>query len=202
MNDTLLKRWIAFTGIGLPILLLLRDWSLLPSMSASYYTPARDIFVGGLAVIGGALGTYRRRDAGGRNDPRDTRAALIASFGAMGVAGFPMAPPGAVGGLEVQGGLHFGFAVAFFAAIAAMCLRLFVLMDTNPTPQKRVRNWVYRACGWAIIAGLAALVPVCLLIDRSPWVFWIEAVMCWAFGLAFLCKSGLVLRDKVPGFPT
>jgi hypothetical protein len=86
MNDTLLKRWIAITGIGLPLMLILRDWSLLPSMSASYYTPARDIFVGALAVIGGALGTYRRKDASGRNDPRDTRAAVISSISAMGVA--------------------------------------------------------------------------------------------------------------------
>jgi hypothetical protein len=107
-----------------------------------------------------------------------------------------MSPPASVGWLEVQGWLHFGFAIAFFASIAAMCLRLFVLTDTNPTPQKVLRNLVYRACGWTIVAGLVVMVPLCMLVESSPWVFWVEAVMVEAFGLAFLCKSGLLLRDK------
>jgi hypothetical protein len=193
MDHTLLKRWIASAGILLPLLLILREWALLPSMSAYWYSDARDVFTSSLAVVGGALGCYRRKDASGKNDPRDTRTSFIACAGAFCVVAFPMSPANAVGWLEIRGWLHFFAAVAFFGALAAMCLRLFPLSDQAVMgPQKLRRNAIYRACAYTIIAGIVALAVVANAFDHSPWVFWIEAVMVEAFGLAFAVKGGMI----------
>ena len=194
MDKQLLQRWIAMTGILLPLLVCLRIWDIPPSLSATWYTDARDVFTGSLAVVGGALGCFRGYDS------RDRRRAIIACIGAMGVAWFPMAPPNAVGWIEVQGWIHFAAALAFFGALASMCLRLFPLSDRSDMGvQKLRRNMVYRTCGSAIIAGTVALAAVALLTEHHWSIFWIESLMVWSFGAAFAVKGEMVqaLNDKV-----
>lgn len=187
MNDTRLKRWIAATGILLPLLLIGAHREIPLSFSATYYGAGRDIFIGALAVIGGALGCMQGHDS------RDRRAAFIACWAAFAVGYFPMAPDGATGWPFWQGWIHFGGALLFFGALASMCGRLFVLTDqAQMSAQKMRRNSVYRACAMVIVVGVAALAIVAISFERNPWVFAIEAVMVWAFGLAFAVKSGFL----------
>src|SRR4051812_1544395 len=56
---------IGLTGFVLPLLLVVIDWLLMTSgreiqgsMSAYYHTPARDVFVAGLSIVGALLVTY------------------------------------------------------------------------------------------------------------------------------------------------
>ena len=185
MNDRAIKRWVGLTGILLPILVCLRLLDIPPSLSATWYTEARDVFTGGLTVVGGALGCFQG------HDERDRRAALIACWSAFGVAFFPMSPPAAVGWAETQGWLHFICALGFFGALASMCGRLFVLTDqAQPGPAKLRRNLIYRTCATIIVIGVAALAVVAISFDHSPAIFWIEVAMVWAFGLAFTVKAG------------
>jgi peptidoglycan/LPS O-acetylase OafA/YrhL len=61
-----------------------------------------------------------------------------------------------------------------------------------PGKQKMRRNFVYRSCAHIIVIGVAALAVVAVSFDHSPAVFWIEAMMVWAFGVAYTVKSGMI----------
>ena len=185
-------RWIAINGMALPLVLILFSWSFLPSMSAAWYTSARDPFVGCMFLMGGALGFYQGYDH------RDRLASAIAGISAPLIATLPMAPPTATALQTWIGYGHFVAALAFFGALWWLCNRLFPLGSGNPTPEKLMRNVVYKTAGDLILWGIVGLTVVSIALDRSPWVFWIESTMVWAFGIAFLVKGDLVpfLRDK------
>jgi hypothetical protein len=183
-------RWCAITGMSLPLLVVLLNGGMLPSLSSSYYTDARDVFVGSLFIMGGLLGFYQGFDW------RDRTMSAISGASAPLIATLPMAPAGATAAQTWIGYGHFATAIVFFACLAWFCIHLFPLTAGNPTPEKIKRNRVYRACGTLIAGCLILLVLAATLTKQSPAVFWIEAVMVEAFGIAFLVKSGFLLRDK------
>jgi hypothetical protein len=183
-------RWCAITGMSLPFLVVLLNWGWLPSLSAAYYTGARDVFVGSLFVMGGALGFYEGYDH------RDRLASAIAGAAAPLIATLPMAPAAATTLQAIQGWGHFASALAFFGALWWLCNRLFPLGSAEPTPEKLKRNLVYRIASDVILWGIVGMAVVSVALDNSPWVFWIEAMMVEAFGVAFLVKSGFLLADK------
>ena len=180
VNQTRYLRWIALSGMFLPITLVIMHGGVLPSLSAYYYSDARDQFVGLLFVLGAALGFYQGYDS------RDRVWSAIAGICAPLIATLPMAPDEATAAQELIGWGHFVAAVLFFAALAYFCLRLFPLTDGSPTPEKLKRNRVYQACGYVIVIGIAALAVVANVFNRSPAVFFIETLMIWSFGVAFL----------------
>lgn len=200
VNYMTLRKAIGWMGLTLPLALVLREWvsvlyagvgqALLPSMSAYYYASARDLFVGDLAAIGLFLGLYNGYDS------RDRWTSAIAGAAATGVAMFPMAPAGAAGLAVWCGWAHFICALAFFGALAWFCLVLFPKTSGDLTPEKLIRNEVYKTCGYVIVAGVVLLAVVAMTIDHSPWVFWIEAAMVAAFGFSWLVKGEAFLADQ------
>jgi amino acid permease len=122
---------------------------------------------------------------------------------ALGVAFLPTTRGGVTptGPEKVVGVLHYASAVALFVILAVFCLFRFTLSRGTKTPQKVLRNRVYRACG-GVIVGCLILCLAALVAMPDSWraLFWLESIMVWAFALSWLVKGGFrgILEDEPP----
>ncbi|MCG6495642.1 hypothetical protein [Kitasatospora sp. A2-31] len=200
-----LRRGVGVIGFLLPIVLPVGNIltsshvALLSSMSASYYTHMRNVFVGGLCAIGVFLICYR-------HDRREDRLSSVAGVLAVLVACFPAEPPASITPdptttQKVVGTLHLGFAAGLFGVLAYFCLRLF--SDSRSAGGRRTAaDRVYLVCGWTIVACLAVVAVGAVL--RLTWdspltpMYAGEAVSVFAFGVAWLVKSEAVSAALVP----
>ncbi|MEZ5716464.1 MAG: hypothetical protein R3D85_15730 [Paracoccaceae bacterium] len=216
-----LRRAIGLIGVALPPLLLGAVLGIgVPmqnSISEFYFTAMRDVFVLTLTGIGVVLITYYGYDRRPGEILSDWGVSTTAGAGALAVALVPtlcdsaaaQAAPSPslfdrlIASDSLQNTLHFGAAGVFLTALAIMCLRLFPKSD-SPAPgrHKTRRNRLYRACGWVILAMVAALLTVKLILgDPFGWdpawhfTFWVETVAVWAFGLAWLVKGAALSRQ-------
>lgn len=201
------RRAIGILGYFLPTALLIYSFvfrhPLLPSISAYYYSPMREIVVGTLCATAVFLWSYE----GYRPRPgewlSDLAAARAASLGALGVALVPTAPGQPVTctlsqcvlGFPLAGVLHWLGAGLFFGALALFCLVLFV-RGAHPDAEKAASNSIYRACGWIILAaiGLIALIglsPPAVRAQLMPLrpVFWLESIATFAFATSWMVKG-------------
>jgi hypothetical protein len=197
-----LRRVIGLLGFALPFVLVFGGfWSLGPhiqeSISAYYYTPMRNVFVGTLFAIGVFMLSYHGFDR------RDDVAGDVACLFAVGVALFPTTPPGAAS--TWVGVLHYACAAALFLTLAFFSLWLFTETDPRqpPTAQKRKRNVVYRVCGWIMLAAIVLIVvhhwlpeAVIAPLDWLAPVFWLESIAILAFGVSWLTKGEAILADR------
>ena len=188
---------MGFLGIGLPFVLAAWGYALCacgdlrPSISDYYALRTRDALVGTLVAIAWFLYTYRGYDR------QDDWAGNVAGFCALGVAFFPSV---AGGWQEV---LHFTSALGLFLTLAYFSLILFTKTGGHPTPEKRIRNRVYRACGWIMLACIALMGAYYLFLRGSALtalkpVFWLESFALWAFGVSWFIKGETLWRDPVP----
>lgn len=196
-----LRKAIGVIGISLPFVLvmgkfLLDGSGLLGSISAYYYSIMGDVFVGALCATGVFLLSYRGYER------IDDIAGDIGCFLVVGVALFPTAPEtGATSVQTMIDYLHFFFAASYFAVLAFFALVLFRKSNPNipPTPMKIVRNAVYAACGYAIIACLVSIALVKLIdsasINALYPVFWLESIAVVAFGISWFVKGEAILKD-------
>jgi hypothetical protein len=201
------RRAIGLLGYFLPLALLTYSLTLgdglLPSISAYYYSPMREVFVGTLSAISVFLWSYE----GYRLRPgewlSDLMAARIASLGALTVALVPTLPVTPVActfsqcviGFSLASTLHWLGAAAFFGALALFCLVLFVRGD-HPDAEKTASNAIYRTCGWIILAavvliGLILLSPAPVKTTLTPLrpVFWLETIATFAFATSWMVKG-------------
>lgn len=193
-----LRRAVGAIGLLLPFVLVAGDLAfdgdgLRDSISAYYYSPMRDVFVGSLCAVGVFLFCYRY-------DRPDALLGNVTGAAAIAVALLPTRPDTIPTPVQtVVGVAHLVAAVVFFAGLAAFCLALFTRGESGG--RKAVRNLVYRLCGGTIIACLvlaaldAALLPA-EVGDLWNTLFWIEAVAILAFGVAWFVKGDTVLRDR------
>lgn len=207
------RRAIGLLGFFLPAALVAYaatlGGTLLPTMSDYHYTPMREIFVGTLSANAVFLWSYE----GYRPRPgevlSDRMAARTASLGALAVALAPTLPEApaictlsqCLLGDRAAALIHLAGATAFFGALAAFCLILFV-RGTEDGREKRGSNRIYRVCGWTIVACLAAIAAIFVvpgaaarLAPLRP-VFWLETVATFAFAVSWLVK-GDALRPVV-----
>jgi len=204
-----LRRGIGMVGLLLPPAVTVgayRSERGLPgSMSATYYTGARDVFVGGLCAIGVFLICYR---------PDMNRApfwrtenfwSTMAGTAAVAVALFPTLPNQAevvVTAADRRVGLiHGASAIVLFGVLAVFCLVFFPRVASDrPTDGKLWRNKVYRSCGLVILAAIviallsSALLPENVYAWANP-LLWCEAAAVWAFAAAWFVKGETVLTD-------
>lgn len=217
------RRAIGALGFFLPLALLaygLLDGRLLTSISAAYYSPMRDIFVGTLIAQAVFLWSYEgfRPDAGDRITDKGT--ARVAAVAIALVALVPTSPDEKApeipddplctvlecllnqGERDWSSLVHLGAAAVFFAALAVYCLVLFTKGAVDGA-EKDASNRIYRLCGWTIIAsiGLVGLLFVTGLDDRLAAlrpVFWLETAATFAFATSWMVK-GDALRPLVRG---
>lgn len=199
-------------GVGiiaalLPILVTITNMVLkhkvvwLGSLSVSYYTNARGVFVGSLCALGLLLICYRY-------DKPDNIAGNLAGGLAIAVALFPTAPDHDMTtksstAQNVVGTVHFAAAALLLATLAYFCLFLFTRSRESLNTagsRKRQRNLLYRICGVVILlclagAGVTYLVMSGAMRAQYNTLFWFETVMVWSFALGWLVKGGLFLKD-------
>lgn len=89
--------------------------------------------------------------------------------------------------------IHNISAICFFLLLAFNSFFLFTLGSGEPTPQKKKRNMIYKICAIGmLIAMLFMVIPV-----KFPHkTFWIEAVALTFFGISWLTKGEIWLKDK------
>ena len=198
------RRMIGIIGLGLPIVLgvggfLFEDVGLKTSISAFYHSPMGDIFVGSLCVIGVFLFAYRGYER------KDDIAGDVGFACAILVALCPTEPAGATRFQEIVGAIHTVAAALLFSTMAYFALCLFTKTkegSEDMTPGKRIRNRIYRTCGFSIIAAIVligleyGLLPDASPIKRYQPVFWLESTAIVAFGIAWMIKGNTIMKDS------
>jgi hypothetical protein len=190
-----LRRVVGVLGVSLPIVLavwgfvLLGEIRLQPSISDYYLLRTRDVFVGVLFTIAWFLFTYRGYDW------RDNTAGNLACVFALGVALFPNC------GSHGEHVVHVVSAAALLLVLAYFSSFLFTLSAGSPTPQKIVRNRIFRACGVAIVVCLVLAAADYAFSSTSPLralspMFWLESGALWAFGVSWFVKGETVFKDR------
>lgn len=205
------RRAIGTLGFFLPLALLvygLAAGELLPSLSAAYYSPMREVFVGTLIAQAVFLWSYEgfRPDAG--DLVSDKMTARVAAVAIALVALAPTCigkdscdlPAGTTCTLlqcvlkpPLSSLVHLVAAAVFFGALAVYCLVLFT-KGAMDGAEKDASNRIYRICGWTIIVSIG-LVGVLFatgwddrLASLRP-VFWLESVATFAFATSWMVKG-------------
>jgi multisubunit Na+/H+ antiporter MnhB subunit len=193
-----LRKAIGVLGIAMPVILLFGvlvlapDEGWQPTISDYVDTVMGGAFVGILFAIGVFLYFYVGYEPD-RDKPRflpsDNLASNLGGLFALGVALFPTTS--SVGFVQ---GVHVVSATFLFLTLAYFSLRQFTKTSGDLTPEKLLRNRIYRACGVTILVCIA-------LIGVYGWflrdtglagvrpVFWLEAIAMWAFGIAWFVKG-------------
>jgi hypothetical protein len=219
-----MRKGVGLLAILLPVLTAVgycvlggQRGGFLDSISESYYTLMRDVFVGTLCMEAFFLYAYR-----GYNRLEDRLFNVLAvlcvviAFFSMnpteGAPGVDTAPPPAcyhairmtptcsillnnrvlMSHYEVFGWIHIGAAAALFMSLGYVSYFLFTRTGSDkPSPRKLRRNMTYRACGVAIWASLAIYSLLALLKVQSNWplLFIAETICLFAFGFSWLVKG-------------
>jgi hypothetical protein len=192
-----LRRTIGIVGMSFPFILIGGAWlffSLGPqiSLSAYYHTPMGDLWVGLTFFLSGFLWSYRGYDR------RDEIAGKLASvFGWLSVI-FPL--PQNPAEMQLLTLVHNLFAALFFATLIYFAAFLFTKshIGTPPTPQKLIRNRIYRLC--AVIMGVSLGLGLALfrIPALDPWhpLLLGETLASEAFGVAWFVKGKVILKDE------
>jgi len=176
------------------------------SVSDYYYTITGDLLVGILSAVALLLISYRRYPG----DRSDSILSTTAGILALGVAFFPTnetsADKCAIIHLplsELRNNLHNILSAVLFLVLSAISLFLFTKSKgVIVTKQKLQRNRIYRTCCVVMLLCIVVLALYINLRDSMLWlkpykpVFWLESTALIAFGISWLVKGGLFLRDE------
>ncbi len=201
-----LRLLIGLIAFALPFVADMLATIPIASISGSYYTDARDAFVGMLFVVGAFLWAYNG------HTPKQRRASKIASIAAICIALFPTACelcdaniiPDSCVSCETSyiSVIHYISAGLLFSILAYFCLGPFREKTKGQPGQKGRRGHVYFVCGWVmVICILTALAANFILSEEAAkaWkvTYWAEAVAMCAFGIAwFVAGKWLIFVDK------
>jgi hypothetical protein len=200
-----IRKAIGFLGFFLPLILWSGVWiwgngtHVQPSISDYYYTVMRNSFVGVLCAVALFLFAYRGYEK------LDRITGYLGSIFALGVAFFPTSPdpttvPPPQSSAALIGHFHLVFAGLFFATLIFFSLFLFTRSHSNKrmTGMKKVRNTVYYVCGSIMLACVLAIGLYILLgpeNNEMNVVFWGESIALMAFGVSWLVKGEIILKD-------
>jgi len=201
----LMRTAVGAIGIALPIVLMLLDGLWFDghpfprtSLSAYYYSGARELFVGALSATGVFLITYKVAEVN-----LDNTLSLLAGAAVAVVALFPTSRPSdgvRLTPLQEQLGetfvssVHFIAAAVFISALAVLSYYFGKREGARPPRPDRRPPGFWKAYHW-ICAGiiLAALLwsAATELLDFGPSrsLLYGEAVAVWAFGASWLWKG-------------
>ncbi len=207
-----IRKAVGWLGIILPLtlyfgtLIMGQCGILKASISDYYYTITGSVLVGVLCAVALFLFTYKGPA------PIDGILSSAAAICALGVAFFPCNVSEGQYDCNIisrplndlRNTVHYCSAATFFVILAIMSLWLFRKSDKpNPGVQKRSRNTVYLVCGIIILIAMAAILAVKILhmgekLYHLHLTFWLELIALWAFGISWLVKGEIALKDKRP----
>ena len=208
-----LRKVLGWLGILFPVVLFISSYCnsdcchIQNSISSYYYTPLISVFCGVLFGIGLFLFTYAGFDA------LDNHTTNLAGLLAFCVAVFPTViqktdscNTGIASSPATLGAIHLGCAALLFIILGIISFFLFTKSHkdgTPPTPEKRLRNKIYRVCGvvmWLCITLIALDMKGYIVL--SHWLpsflkptFSFETLALWAFGTSWLIKGETLFAD-------
>ena len=197
----ILLPWIALFSAGIKLGKPEAWWW---SISATYYQS--DALVGILVPASIVLMSYIGYDR------TDNLITTVTGLFGLGIVLFPCKvdwiPDGSPVGffqlpIELSQIIHTCCAALFFLCAAINTLCQFTKHGETMTERKKVRNIIYRICGWGMI-GFEALLAVSRLLGAPGWcVMVVEILLLHLFGFAWLVKGEFFpfLNDKEEGFP-
>jgi hypothetical protein len=179
-----------------PVVWFLSDSeSELTSISISYWTDSRDIFVGSLVVVGFFLSAY---NGVGNGRDWEYRLSKLACVFAICIAIFPTegfsdvnTPAKWVRAISELVGLapesiHSGAAVLLFACLIAL-MWFFSVRAMNKG--KSHRAFFYRAISVLMAVGIIGLLLIGSLLKLNDTIFWVEIWGLTLFGLGWLAAG-------------
>ena len=206
-----LRKAVGWLGILLPAAMLAGNLflgschSVQDSNSHYYYTVTGNLFVGILCAVAMFLLSYK----GYPEDNTDNILTSLAGICALGIAFFPTNDNStdscAIIHLPISSArniTHYSFAAAFFILLACISFFLFTKSKGNKTDRKKLRNSLYRIFSVLIIIFIVLIAVYSLFAKELSWldkykpVFWLEWLALIAFGMPWLIKGELMLRDK------
>jgi hypothetical protein len=217
----LLRLGVGGIGTGLPVAIIAGEWLtgarvLVPSsMSGSYYTSMRNLFVGALCALGVFLIFYRHTE-------RQDRCTFFAGVCALLVAFDPTAPPSPRKEPSWISYVHAGAAIALLFTLGLFCWIVFLgyAQPSGPPDQPlsaRMRAWtasiwhtitrsvrdaVYFGAGLVVLAagGLALYTGIWPTTWSTGWqsCYVFEALAVFAFGTAWITAGIQGVSDAVP----
>lgn len=172
---------IGILAFMIPILQIILC-GLQPSISATWYTCARDTFVGTLCICGGFFICNQGYDW------QDDAAFNICGVCFFLIAFFPC--EGIVPYLPAwHSYVHYTAATTLFLTLGLICRFLFISSDKKGYHiQKYKRNIVYKICAGVIFVCVAIL-AFGTFIHFKYLIYTMEWIMLYAFGTAFLVKG-------------
>ena len=192
----LLRFVIGVIAFALPIIVLIAAGDTkLTSISASYYTDARNYFVGLLFVVAAFLLAYNGHLL------NEGLASKIASAAAVGVALFPT-----LCGKEASlnkyiecatqntATMHYVSAATMFGVLAYFCLGPFRDKTKTRGPMFARRRKIYWLCGWSIILSFVIGIVANWLFkdtmsEENAILLYAETAALWAFGIAWIVSG-------------
>jgi cytochrome bd-type quinol oxidase subunit 2 len=101
----------------------------------------------------------------------------------------------------IRNTVHYVSSGLFFFALAYMSIFLFTKSHGEKTKEKKLRNKVFRTCGVIIICSIVLIALYGFFgesndrLNELKPVFWLEWLALFAFGISWLVKAKLVLKD-------
>ncbi|MFK8007131.1 MAG: hypothetical protein AB8H03_12190 [Saprospiraceae bacterium] len=206
-----LRKFLGILGILLPILLILGGTifgkcdAIQLSISDYFHTPMRDYFVATISSMAFFLFTYKGYDK------KDNLLCNIAGIAALLIAFCPtyadpltncMNESMLANQSSLIGKIHLFAAATFFILIMQISMFQFT-KGSSKTPEKKMRNQIYRACGITIFISLLIIALYFLYLEKEyPFltkykpVFWLETIALFAFGISWLIKGDTLFRDS------
>lgn len=181
-----LRLFVGLIALLLPLVVDLVAAEELTSISASYHTGARDVFVGLLFVIAALMLAYNGHTF------RESAASKTAAAATICIALFPAAAPMEKAGWEAM--VHNACALILFCILAYFCFGPFRRRTRGFTGMRGRRARIYALCGWVIVSAMLGLGAAELLLPASTvsayeMTYWAEFVALWAFGIAWITAS-------------
>lgn len=179
----LLRFLVGLIAFFMPLVVLILAHQELASISASYYTGARDAFVGMLFIVGTFLIAY--------NGKTQIQAIMskLAAIAAIITAVFPTSKVSCAD--SVCSRVHYGAAAILFVILIYFCL-VFYLSAKKKSDRKKTRRMnIYLFCGIVMLVSVAGMFAAsifmkCSHMDALCITYWGEVVALEAFGVAWL----------------
>jgi len=209
------RKAIGWLGILLPAAMIIGNLifstchSIQSSISHYYYTITGHWFVGILCAVAMFLISYKGYNV------IDNIVSSVAGFAAVFISFFPTNMRKEVPVIIVNDGcllfslpengirntIHYVSSGIFFCALAYMSIFLFTKCRGEKTKEKKIRNKVFRTSGIIIICSIILIALYGFfgksgdrLSELKP-VFLLEWLALFAFGVSWLVKAQVVLKD-------
>lgn len=177
LNYKAFRLLIAFLAFSIPIVVWSISTSELTSISASYYTEARDIFIGLLFFVGAFLGVYNG------HLKSEAYASRMAAFAIILVAIFPTSCE--ICDIDIKTRVHYISAGVFFLVLMYFCFGPF-RKHAKAKKGGENRSKIYFVCGTVILVCiLTMLVNEFVVFISNNLLFIAETIALWAFGTAW-----------------